>query len=138
MESRYSPRIDAAPLQEIKAQVVRLPISERLELMSAIVQSLQTDQASTWQYLEARPHAWRRQLSLKGRKLLAAIVWQDMIANQLSSEQAAENWGLPIAAIDEVIHYCESHQELLKLEAEEERDRLIVKGVSLEPTTAAR
>ena len=50
MESRYNPRIDAAPLQEIKAQVVRLPISERLELMSAIVQSLQADQATTRQF----------------------------------------------------------------------------------------
>jgi len=54
MKSRYNSGIDAAPLQDIKAQVVRLPMSERLELMSAIVQSLQADQASTWQYLEAR------------------------------------------------------------------------------------
>lgn len=138
MESRYHPRIDAALLQEIKAQVVRLPISERLELMSAIVQSLQADQASTWQYLEARPHAWRRQLYLKGRKLLALTVWQDMIVNQLSSDQAAENWDLPLTAINEVIRYCESHQELLKLEAAEERNRLVARGVSLEPTTTAR
>lgn len=138
MEFHYIPGSIAAPLQEIKAQVVRLSVPERLELMGTIVQSLQADQASTWQYLEARPHTWRQQLYLKGRKLLASIVWQDMIANQLSSEQAAENWGLPVAEIDEVIHYCESHQELLKLEAEEERNRLVAKGVSLEPTTAAR
>ncbi|MEX0270219.1 hypothetical protein AB3R30_13835 [Leptolyngbyaceae cyanobacterium UHCC 1019] len=137
MESRYTPGSSAAPLQEIKAQVVKLSISERLELMSAIVQSLQVDQAENWQYLESRSHAWRQQLYLKGRKLLAAIVWQDMMANQLSSEQAAENWSLPLAAIDEVIRYCDSHQELLKLEAAEERNRLAAGGVSLELTTTA-
>ena len=138
MESRYTPGSIATPLQEIKAQVVRLSVPDRLELIGTIVQSLQADQASTWQYLEARPHAWRRQLYLKGRKLLASTVWQDMIVNQLSSDQAAENWDLPLAAIDEVICYCESHQELLKLEADEERSRLVAQGVSLEPTTAAR
>ena len=55
-----------------------------------------------------------------------------MISNQMSPEEAAENWDLPLAAIHEVIRYCESHQELIKLEAEEEGDRLITKGVSLE------
>ncbi|MDZ7956175.1 hypothetical protein [Nostoc sp. DedQUE09] len=44
-----------------------------------------------------------------------------MIVNQMSIEEAADNWNLPLAAIEEAIHYCESHQELLKLEAEEER-----------------
>ena len=39
--------------------------------------------------------------------------------------------------IYEAIRYYESHQELLKLEAEEERYRLEKKGVSIEPTNAA-
>jgi hypothetical protein len=138
VEFLHTPGSIAAPLQEIKAQVVRLSVPERLELMGTIVQSLQADQASTWIYLESRPHGWRRQLYLKGRKLLASTVWKDMIANQLSLDQAAENWDLSLAAINEVIRYCESHQELLKLEAEEERSRLAARGVSLEPTTAAR
>ena len=52
----------------------------------------------------------------------------------MTPEQAAENWNLPLPAIYEVIRYCESHRELLKLEADEERYRLEEKGVSLEPT----
>lgn len=83
-----------------------------------------------WQYLGSRSHAWRKQLYLKGRKLLASTLWQDMISNQMSPEEAAENWDLPLAAIYEAIHYCESHQELIKLEAEEEGDRLITKEIS--------
>ncbi len=51
--------------------------------------------------------------------------------------EAAENWDLPVAAIDEAVRYCERHQDLIKLEADEERQRLEAKGVSLEPKTAA-
>lgn len=54
----------------------------------------------------------------------------------MSPEQAAENWELPLPAIYEVIRYWDSHRELLKLEADEERYRLEEKGVSLEPTAA--
>ena len=60
-----------------------------------------------------------------------------MTANQMSPEQAAQNWDLPLSAIYEAINYCENHQELLKLEADEERYRLEVKGVQVEPTNAA-
>ncbi len=124
-------------LQELQAQVRKLSVSDRLTLVSTIIQSLQdTAQDEDWQYLVTRPHPWRRQLYIKGRKLLASTVWQDMMVNEMSPEQAAENWDLPLRAIYEVIRYCESHRELLKLEADEERYRLEEKGVSLEPTTA--
>jgi hypothetical protein len=125
-------------LQELKERAYQLSVSDRLSLISAVIQSLQNmPSMEDWQYLVSRPHAWRKQLYLKGRKLLASIVWQDMISNQMSLEEAAENWDLPLAAIHEVIHYCESHQELIKLEAEEEGDRLTTKGVSLESTNVA-
>ena len=100
-----------------------------------LIPELESPPTGDWQYLVERPHPWRRQLYIKGRKLLASTVWQDMIANQMSIEEAADNWSLPLAAIEEAIHYCESHQELLKLEAEEERYRLEQQGVSLELKT---
>jgi hypothetical protein len=58
-----------------------------------------------------------------------------MVVNQMSIEEAADNWNLPLGAIEEAINYCESHQELLKLETEEERYRLEQQGVSLELKT---
>ncbi|MEQ9355272.1 hypothetical protein [Coleofasciculus chthonoplastes] len=123
-------------LQEIKEQVNQLSVSDRLALISAIIQSLEdSNLQENWYYLVARPHPWRRQLYIKGRKLLASTVWQDKIVNKMTLEQAAENWDLPLAAIYEVIHYCESNRDLIKLEADEERYRLEEKGVSLEPTT---
>jgi hypothetical protein len=39
-----------------------------------------------WQYLEKRPHSWRQQLYIKGRKLTAFTVWSDAIANEMTPE----------------------------------------------------
>jgi len=59
-------------LQELKEKASQLSVSEILALLGAIVQSLQsTPEIENWQYLIARPHAWRQQLYIKGRKLLA-------------------------------------------------------------------
>ena len=125
-------------LQELKEKASQLSVSDRLALLGAIVQSLQsTPEIENWQYLIARPHPWRKQLYIKGRKLLASTIWRDMTANQMSPEQAAENWDLPLPAIYEAIDYCQNNQEILKLEADEERYRLEVKGVQVEPTNAA-
>jgi uncharacterized protein (DUF433 family) len=95
-----------------------------------LIPELEPNPTENWQYLVERSHPWRRQLYIKGRKLLASTVWRDAIANEMSPEEAAENWDLPLAAIQEVMQYCERHQELLQLEAEEERYRLEEKGVS--------
>jgi hypothetical protein len=59
-----------------------------------------------------------------------------MLANELSLEQTAANFSLPIDAVVEVVRYCETNQELLKMEADEERRRLEEKGVTIEPTPA--
>ncbi len=126
------------PLQDLKEQAIQLPPQERLELISAIVQSLQgVSPPADWQFLVTRSHSWHQQLYIKGRKLLASTLWQDMAANQMTPEQAADNWDLPLAAIHEAIHYCETHQDLIQLEADEERYRLQEQGVSLEPSSAA-
>ncbi|MGD1854621.1 MAG: hypothetical protein ACFB2W_10245 [Leptolyngbyaceae cyanobacterium] len=113
-------------------------MSERIELITALIQSLPDAQTEeSWQYLVSRPHPWRKQLYIKGRKLLASKIWQDLTVNHMTAEDAAENWDLPLSAINEAIQYSESHQDLIKLEADEERYRLEMKGVSFEPKTAA-
>jgi uncharacterized protein (DUF433 family) len=91
-----------------------------------------------WQYLEPRPHPWRKQLYLKGRRLRAFTVWMDLLVNDLTPEEVAENKELPLAAVLEAIEYCETHQDLLKREADEERRKLEAKGISLEPKTVRR
>ena len=125
-------------LQELKEQAYKLSTVDRLDLIAALVQSLQNQvEIEDWQCLAKRNHPWRKQLYIKGRKLLAANIWQDMIANGMSCEDAADNWDLPIDAIYEVVSYCKSHQDLLRLEADEEYYRLVAKGASFEPKVAA-
>jgi hypothetical protein len=112
-------------LQELKEQAYKLSKGDRLDLIAALVQSLQNQvEVDDWQYLAKRNHPWRKQLYVKGQKLLASTIWRDMIANEMSVEEAADNWDLPLNAINEVVRYCESYRDLLKLEAEKEAYKL--------------
>jgi hypothetical protein len=77
-------------------------------------------QSGQWKYLTPRPHSWKRQLYVKGRRLTAANVWYDMQANRMTPEEGAENWELPLEAIDEIINYCEANRDLIAMEADEE------------------
>jgi hypothetical protein len=89
------------------------------------VAELSTD----WQWLVERPHSWRRQLWIKGRKLLASAVWLDAQANGLSAAETAENWGLPLPAVEEALAYSEAHRALIEAEANEEHQRLLAEGI---------
>lgn len=121
-------------LEDLKAQAIQLSTHQRLELISAVIQSLQhTTRSPNWQFLVSRPHPWRRQLYIKGRKVLASTLWQDVVAHQMTIAEAAENWDLPLTAVQEAMHYCEMNQDLLRLEAEEEQRRLQEGGLLLEP-----
>jgi hypothetical protein len=77
-----------------------------------------------WQYLVARAHPWRRQMAVKGRRVLASEVWSDMVANGDTPEQAASNWGLPPDAVCEIVRYCEANRDLIAVEAEEDAARV--------------
>lgn len=93
-----------------------------------------TNAAKTqWQYLEKRPHSWRQQLYIKGRKLTAFTVWSDMIVNEMTPEEVADSKELPLAAVLEAIEYCQTHEKLLQEEADAERRYLEVRGVDIEP-----
>ena len=86
-----------------------------------------------WQYLETRPSSWRKQLFFKGRRLRPFTVWMTMLVEEMTPEETAEDWDLPLAAVEEAIEYCQTHQDLLKREAEEERRYLEERGINLEP-----
>ncbi|MFA0750848.1 MAG: hypothetical protein SLRJCFUN_001251 [Candidatus Fervidibacter sp.] len=86
----------------------------------------------TYRYLEARPHPWRKQLCIKGRNL---TVWQlltSMWVHQMTPEEVAADYGLPVEAVYEALDYYEKHRELLHAEAEEEKRRLIARGWKLD------
>jgi uncharacterized protein (DUF433 family) len=110
----------------------RLYLADAHGSMTAVMwPDFEAGAASSWTYLVARPHAWKKQFFIKGRRLTAAQVWLDMQSNHMSREEAADNWDLPIEAIDEVIRYCEQNRALLQMEAAEERLYLEAKEVTL-------
>jgi len=98
-----------------------------------VIPELERLRAGDWTYLVGRPHPWRRGLYVKGRRLSAYAVWSDMLTNGMSVEEAAENWDLPVDAIDEIVRYCEANRALLAMEADEERRWLEERGVALGP-----
>src|SRR6266487_39902 len=61
------------------------------------------DAAPRWQYLIARPHCWRRQLSVKGRNMTVGQLMSTIRADRLTPEQASEEFDLPLAAIYEAL-----------------------------------
>lgn len=100
------------------------------------IPELEANLPPAWQWLVERPHPWRRQLWIKGRKLQASAVWLDAQANGLSAEETAENWNLPLSAVEEAFAYCETHRALIEAEADEERQRLLAEGINPEKTPA--
>ena len=92
--------------------------------------------AHSWRYLEARPHPWRRQLYVTGRRLRAFSVWSDMIANHLTAEEMAQSRELPLEAVHECLRYCEENRQLLEDECDQEEQWLRTRGLTIEPPPA--
>jgi uncharacterized protein (DUF433 family) len=88
---------------------------------------------SRWQYLVARPHRWRRQLSIKGRNMTVGQLVSTVRANRYTPEQASEELELPLAAIYEALAYHAEQRDLIEMEASEERRRLAERGYPFEP-----
>lgn len=115
-----------------------LPPPKQQEVLD-FIDSLSAQFTQTeWKYLEKRPHPWRKQLYLKGRRLKAFDLWANMIANDMTPEEVADNWDVPLEAVRESIQYCETYQDLLKQEAETERRHLEERGIPLEPKITSR
>jgi uncharacterized protein (DUF433 family) len=91
-----------------------------------------------WAYLVARPHRWRRQLSIKGRNMTVGQLVSTIHANRYTPEQASDELELPLAAIDEALAYQAENRGLIEMEACEERRRVSERGYPLEPKDLPR
>jgi len=98
----------------------------------------QVDASTTvppWRFLVSRPHAWRRQLCIKGRNMTVGQLVSTVRANRLSPDAAAEELELPLEAVQEALAYYAANEGLIQMEASEERRRLAERGYRLEPQT---
>ena len=98
-----------------------------------LIPELERPNAGPWSFLVARPHAWRRQLYVKGSKLSAAQVWRDMLVNGQTEAEAASGWDIPVDAVREAVQYCSENRALIAAEAREERQRAAAAGVRVAP-----
>ncbi len=89
-------------------------------------------------YLEWRPHRWRKQLSLKGRKMTVGQFVSTMRVEDWDVAEAARQFGLPVGAAEEVVAYYDRHKDLIIAEAEAEKRWLIEKGYLREPAPLSR
>ncbi len=76
-----------------------------------------------WTYLVERPHPWKRQLWIKGRRQAVGALWSAIVSEGQGAEAASEDWDLPIEAIREVFAYAERYRHLIEAEAREEAIR---------------
>ncbi len=102
-----------------------------------VIPELEARTGGHWRWLLERPHPWRRQLWVKGRKLLASDVWLHARTNGMGPREAAENWDLPQEACEEIFAYCETNKALIEAEANEERQRLNRANVDVEARARA-
>lgn len=74
-----------------------------------------------WNWLVERPHAWRRQLWIKGRRMRAAQLVGHMNGNGWSAEETARQFEVPLEAVLEAQRYCDDNAELIDAETLEEQ-----------------
>lgn len=78
-------------------------------------EQLRTD----WVWLVARPHPWRRQLWVKGRRLTAGDLARTAEIEGWTAERTASEFGLPIEAVLEAQRYLAIDRELVVAEERE-------------------
>jgi uncharacterized protein (DUF433 family) len=98
----------------------------------------QTQLQDIYTYLVARPHSWRKQLWLQGRNMTVGQLVATMRANNLSPEDAAEDFGLPLAQVQEALAYYAAHSDLVDAELREEKRLLQAQGYAVEPPVISR
>lgn len=74
-----------------------------------------------YRYLMRQPDHWLRQAFFIGRpRLPISRVVESMQANNQTIQQAAQNWSLPVAAIEEALDYYKRFRDLLEADAADE------------------
>lgn len=82
----------------------------------------------TYQYLEPRPHPWRKILWIKGRNMHVWHLVATMLREQETPEETAQHFGLPLPAVHEALAYYQRNKTQVDAETEEEGRRLHAKG----------
>ena len=80
-----------------------------------------TQAAPVYRYLMQQPDHWLRQAFFVGRpKLPVSRVIESMRANSQSLESAAQDWSLPVAALEEALDYYGRFHDVIEADTTDE------------------
>lgn len=83
-----------------------------------------------YQYLESRPGSNYRQLFLKGRRIRAAVVDEEIHGpDRRSPEEFAQDFQVPLAAVLEALDYVARNRPLIEAERDREAANLHARGL---------
>lgn len=105
----------------------KIPDQVEEPILTGIEEQLMTE--TTW--LVDRPHAWRRQPCVKGRRLTAGDLVRTVEIEGWTLEQAATEYDLPAEAILEAQRYLASNRPLVI--AEEKANAIAAQQAVLSP-----
>jgi len=88
-----------------------------------------------WVYLAPRPGSVYKQYFIKGRRIRAAVIYGATLSNEMTPQEVADDYDLPLGVVEECIRYSKANLDLIGEEAErglryaeEDRQRLIAAG----------
>jgi hypothetical protein len=73
-----------------------------------------------YKFLEQRPGSNYRQLFLRGRNLLAEVLYRATIGPEPRiPDEVAQDYGVPREAVEEAVDYCLHHADVLQQERQD-------------------
>jgi hypothetical protein len=85
---------------------------------------------TTYQFLKLRPGSTFLQRFVKGCKLRAEILYRATVGLEpRTPEEVSDDFGVPLEAVREAVHYCRHNEALLQQERENVLSALRARGI---------
>ena len=95
---------------------------------------MSTTPTTQYQHLEPRPGSNYRQLFLKGRRIRAAVVYEDVHGpDHYTPEELARDFEVPLEAIHEALDYVARNLPLIEAERDREAADIRARGLDRPP-----
>lgn len=93
---------------------------------------MNTDPVTTWKHLAPNPKSAYKQLFIRGRRIRARDLYgMYMNAEEpMTAAQIAEDYGLPIEAVEEAIVYCQANPPEIREDFEREERIMAATGMN--------
>jgi uncharacterized protein (DUF433 family) len=84
-----------------------------------------------WKYLERRPGSSYKQLAIKGKRIWAWTLYCESMTEKepRTPQQIAEDWEIPLEAVQEAIAYCQSDPP--ELHEDQRKDELLAEAIGM-------